>query len=83
VISSTSWACSRCGAPCEPWPGPRPLCNRCALELGQQEVAERRATGGPGKTLAIAARDRVAGSRASLAPRFKQNFAGKMTERDA
>ena len=43
--------CARCGAPCERWPGPTPLCNRCALELGQQEVAERQATPGGAKGL--------------------------------
>lgn len=34
--------CSRCGEPCEHGPWRVQLCNRCALELGEQEVADRR-----------------------------------------
>jgi len=45
VIAAT---CARCGKPCERGPWREPLCNGCALKLGQQEVQER-----------LARRDRV------------------------
>jgi hypothetical protein len=35
--------CSRCGQPCDRGPWRAQLCNRCALELGAAEVAERQA----------------------------------------
>ncbi len=35
--------CARCGQPCDRGPWREQLCNQCALELGQEEVARRRA----------------------------------------
>lgn len=37
--------CARCRAPCEKGPFRVPLCNRCALQAGQEEIAQRQ--GGP------------------------------------
>ena len=37
--------CGRCGKPCEPGPYRVPLCNGCALELGNREIAARQGRG--------------------------------------
>lgn len=44
-VDDRDLTCSRCGRPAEPGSElyRETLCNRCALELGQQEVAARQA----------------------------------------
>jgi hypothetical protein len=49
VLVAQETRCSRCDARCDRGPWKEQLCNRCALELGEQDVAARQ---GPVQTSA-------------------------------
>ncbi len=48
-LSLSETKCERCGALCERGPYREQLCNRCALELGNQEIAERTKSNEPSR----------------------------------